>query len=119
MGEGGGEGSQVKNVQRGGERTDEINTSPDGHATRACPRCKAPARSHRHIHHRRMDTAMRGGLQRTLPAASRPTIRILISFFPNMRSQMREKCRPMFAYCVDAITRDPVAIRPSVCLGEV
>jgi hypothetical protein len=32
-----------------------------------------------------------------LPAASRPTIRMRISFLPNIRSQMREKASPMVA----------------------
>ena len=38
--------------------------------------------------------------RRTLPAASSPTMRILISFFPNIRSQTREKCRPMVAVSI-------------------
>ena len=33
----------------------------------------------------------------TFPAASRPTIRMRISFFPNMRSHTREKWSPMLA----------------------
>lgn len=32
-----------------------------------------------------------------LPAASRPTIRILISFFPHNLSKILEKARPMIA----------------------
>lgn len=31
----------------------------------------------------------------TFPAASKPTMRILISFLPNIRSQIREKCNPI------------------------
>ena len=31
----------------------------------------------------------------TFPAASRPTMRILISFFPNILSHIREKCKPI------------------------
>jgi hypothetical protein len=45
------------------------------------------------------------------PAASKPTMRILISFFPQSLSKSFENVRPMIAVCEDDIWNVGVAVK--------
>lgn len=60
------------------------NWNTQGNSLEQCSASECQENRHRTIEHRF-----------TFPAASRPTMRIRISFLPNMRSQIREKLRPM------------------------